>query len=132
MSTIFSRIIRGEIPCYKIAESDRFFAFLDINPLAEGHTLVVPKKETDYIFDLSDEEYAVLLLFAKRVATAIEKAVPCKRVGMAVIGLEVPHAHIHLVPIREEKDMYFSKKKLSLPPERMEDIAKSVASAFRE
>lgn len=132
MSTIFSRIIKGEIPCYKVAESDRFFAFLDINPLAEGHTLVVPKKETDYIFDLSDEEYTALLLFAKRVAAAIEKTIPCKRVGMAVIGLEVPHAHIHLVPIGEEKDMYFSKKKLSLPPERMEDIAKSVASAFRE
>lgn len=128
MATIFSRIMSGEIPCYKVAEDDRFFAFLDINPLTEGHTLVVPRRETDYVFDLSDEEFAGLMLFAKRVAAAIGKAVPCKRVGMAAIGLEVPHVHIHLIPIREEKDMYFSKEKLSLSPERMQEIAASIAS----
>ncbi|HNO71372.1 MAG TPA: HIT family protein, partial [Bacteroidia bacterium] len=99
MPTIFSKIIAGEIPCYKIAESEKYLAFLDINPLAKGHTLVIPKQETDYIFNINDEELAGLHLFAKKIAKAIEKAVPCKRIGMAVIGLEVPHAHIHLIPI---------------------------------
>ena len=111
MPTIFSRIVAGEIPCYKIAEDEKYFAFLDINPLAEGHTLVIPKAEGDYIFDMSDEAYAGLTLFAKKVAKAIEKAIPCKRVGVAVMGLEVPHTHIHLIPINKETDMYFSKEK---------------------
>ena len=107
MPSIFSRIIAGEIPSYKVAEDERHYAFLDINPMAEGHTLVVPKHEVDYIFSLSAEEYAALQLFAKRVAAAVEKAVPCKRIATAVIGLEVPHAHIHLVPINKEADMDF-------------------------
>ena len=102
MATIFSRIIAGEIPCYKVAEDERFFAFLDINPLVKGHTLVIPKQEIDYIFDLSDDDLAAMHVFAKSVARAIEKAVPCKRVGVAVMGLEVPHAHIHLIPINKE------------------------------
>ena len=110
MATIFSRIIAGEIPCYKVAENDKFFAFLDINPLVKGHTLVVPKQEVDYIFDLSDEDLAAMHVFAKQVARAIEKAFPCKKVGEAVIGLEVPHAHIHLIPIQKESDMLFSIK----------------------
>ena len=102
MATIFSRIIAGEIPCYKIAENDKFFAFMDINPVAKGHTLVVPKWENDYIFALEDDEIAEMMVFAKKVAKAIEKAIPCKRIGVAVIGLEVPHAHIHLIPITTE------------------------------
>ena len=104
MATIFSRIIAGEIPCYKVAEDERFFAFLDINPLVKGHTLVIPKQEIDYIFDLSDDDLAAMHVFAKSVARAIEKAVPCKRVGVAVMGMEVPHAHIHLIPINKESD----------------------------
>jgi len=130
MASIFSRIIAGEIPSYKVAEDDRHYAFLDINPLAEGHTLVVPKREVDYIFNLSDEEYAALHLFAKRVARAIEKSTDCKRIASAVIGLEVPHAHIHLVPINSEADMDFRKQKLSLPSERMAEIAAKIASNF--
>ena len=102
MATIFSRIVKGEIPCYKIAENKRFFAFMDINPVAVGHTLVIPKREDDYIFNLDDEELGAMMVFAKKVAKAIEKAVPCKRIGVAVIGLEVPHAHIHLIPITQE------------------------------
>ena len=109
MATIFSRIIAGEIPCYKVAEDEKNFAFLDINPVNRGHVLVVPKTENDYIFNLSDDDYASLTMFARRVAKALEQAVECKRVGVAVIGLEVPHAHIHLIPIVEEKDMYFNK-----------------------
>ena len=105
MATIFSRIIAGEIPCYKVAEDERFFAFLDINPLVKGHTLVIPKQEIDYIFDLSDDDLAAMHVFAKSVARAIEKAVPCKRVGVAVMGMEVPHAHIHLIPINEFKEI---------------------------
>jgi len=104
MATIFSRIIAGEIPCYKVAEDDRFFAFLDINPLVKGHTLVIPKQEVDYIFDLNDEDLAAMHVFAKRVALAIGKAFPCRKVGEAVLGLEVPHAHIHLIPMQNEKD----------------------------
>lgn len=130
MASIFSRIIAGEIPSYKVAEDDRHYAFLDINPLAQGHTLVVPKREVDYIFDLDDKEYADLQLFAKRVAAAIEKAVPCKRIAAAVIGLEVPHAHIHLVPINSEADMDFRKEKLQLPADTMAEIAKNIASKF--
>ena len=127
MSTIFSKIAAGEIPSYKVAEDDRFFAFLDINTVAEGHTLVIPKREEDYIFNLSDDEYAGLQLFAKRVAKALGKAIPCKRVGVAVMGLEVPHAHIHLIPINKESDMNFFGEKLQLSPERMRQIADSIA-----
>ena len=130
MPSIFSRIIAGEIPSYKVAEDERHYAFLDINPMAEGHTLVVPKHEVDYIFSLSAEEYAALQLFAKRVAAAVEKAVTCKRIATAVIGLEVPHAHIHLVPINKEADMDFRAPKLQLSPERMAEIAEAIASKF--
>ncbi|MEG1749302.1 MAG: HIT family protein [Tannerellaceae bacterium] len=111
MATLFSRIVAGEIPCHKVAEDEEFFAFLDINPLAEGHTLVIPKMEVNYIFDLDDDQLARMIIFAKKVARSIEKAIPCKRVGLTVIGLEVPHAHIHLVPINKESDMYFGKEK---------------------
>ena len=130
MATIFSKIIRGEIPSYKIAEDEKHYAFLDINPLAKGHTLVVPKKETDYIFGLNDNELSELTLFAKKVAGALEKAVPCKRVGVLVIGLEVPHAHIHLVPINKESDIYFGREKLSLTKEEFEQIAETIRAAF--
>lgn len=130
MASIFSRIIAGEIPSYKVAEDERHYAFLDINPLSEGHTLVVPKREVDYIFNLSDDEYAALQLFAKRVAAALEKSVDCKRIATAVIGLEVPHAHIHLVPIRTEGDLDFRKEKLQLSSERMAEIAATIASNF--
>lgn len=129
--TIFSRIIAGEIPCYKVAEDDSFFAFLDINPVNWGHTLVVPKKETDYIFDIDDEELARMSVFAKRVAKAIREAIPCRKVGVAVLGLEVPHAHIHLIPINEEGDMDFHKKISNPDPAKMEEIAKSIASNFK-
>lgn len=128
--TIFSKIIAGEIPCYKIAENDRFFAFLDINPLAKGHTLVVSKQETDYIFDLDDTLLSEMMVFSKRVAKAIEKAIPCKRVGVAVIGLEVPHAHIHLVPINKESDIYFGSPKLKLDNEEFKIIAQAIAEKF--
>ena len=127
MATIFSTIIAGEIPCYKVAEDEKNFAFLDINPVNKGHVLVVPKTENDYIFNLSDDDYQSLTMFARRVAKAIDKALPCKRVGVAVIGLEVPHAHIHLIPIVEEKDMYFDKQKLALPAEEMQAIAVAIA-----
>ncbi len=127
MATIFSKIIAGEIPCYKVAEDEKNFAFLDINPVNKGHVLVVPKTENDYIFNLSDDDYQSLTMFARRVAKAIDKALPCKRVGVAVIGLEVPHAHIHLIPIVEEKDMYFDKQKLTLPEEEMQAIADAIA-----
>ncbi len=126
MATIFTKIINGEIPCYKIAEDDNYFAFLDIGPLAKGHTLVIPKKEVDYFFDLDDETMKGISVFAKRVALAIEKTVECKRVGVAVLGLEVPHAHIHLVPIQSEADISFSKPKLKLSAEEMENIAQSI------
>lgn len=129
--TIFSRIIAGEIPCYKIAEDDRFFAFLDINPVNWGHTLVVPKKETDYIFDIDDDELAAMMLFAKRVARAIREAMPCRKVGVTVLGLEVPHAHIHLVPLRQEGDMDFSNKISDPDPEKMKQIAEAITEAFK-
>ncbi len=128
--TIFSKIIAGEIPCYKIAEDDRFFAFLDINPLAKGHTLIVPKLETDYIFDLDNERLSGMIVFAKRVAQAIEKAIPCKRIGLTVIGLEVPHAHIHLVPVNKESDIYFGSPKLKLESEEFQAIAKKISQNF--
>lgn len=128
MATIFSRIIQGEIPCYKIAENDKFFAFLDISPLSKGHTLVVPKHETDYIFSIEDAELGEMMIFAKHVAAAIEKAMPCKRIGVAVIGLEVPHAHIHLVPITNEGDLDFKKEHLKLSPEEFIEIQKEITS----
>lgn len=128
MPTIFSRIIAGEIPCYKIAENDKFFAFLDINPVAPGHTLIVPKKENDYIFNIDDDDFQAMHLFAKRVATGLKEAMPCKRIGVAVIGLEVPHAHIHLIPITTEADMDFHHK-LTLPAEQMQEIAAKVGEA---
>ena len=131
MATIFSRIIAGEIPSYKVAENDKFYAFLDINPLVKGHTLVVPKKEVDYIFNFSgDEELAAMHVFAKTNSLAIEKAFPCKKVGEAVIGLEVPHAHIHLIPIQKESDMLFSNPKLKLADDEFVSIAKAISSAY--
>jgi histidine triad (HIT) family protein len=130
MATIFSKIIAGEIPSYKVAEDERFYAFLDINPLVKGHTLVVPKQEVDYLFDLSDEDLAAMQVFAKKIAGAIRKAFPCLKVGEAVIGLEVPHAHIHLIPIRKESDMLFSNPKLKLSPEEFAEIAQSIRAAL--
>lgn len=128
--TIFSRIIAGEIPSYKIAENDRFYAFLDIRPMSKGHTLVVPKQETDYLFDLDDALLGDMAVFAKKVAKAIENAVSCKRVGMMVIGLEVPHAHIHLIPIQKEGDMSLANPKLQLSAEEFEEIAEKIRKAF--
>lgn len=124
--TIFSRIIAGEIPCYKIAENDKFFAFLDINPVNWGHTLIVPKKEEDYIFDISDEDLAEMMVFAKKVASAMKKAIPCRKIGVTVLGLEVPHAHIHLVPLQKEGDMDFKHKIADPDPVRMEEIASAI------
>jgi histidine triad (HIT) family protein len=128
--TIFSRIINGEIPCYKIAETEDFIAFLDVRPMAVGHTLCVPKKEIDYIFDVPDTDLAGLIVFSKRVAKALEKAVPCIRIGVAVIGLEVPHAHIHLIPLNTMADMSFRKKPVVVPSEMMAEIAKRVNQYF--
>ena len=130
MATIFSKIVAGEIPSYKVAEDDKFYAFLDINPLVKGHTLVVHKKEVDYIYDLSDEELAAMHVFAKHVALAIQKAFPCRKVGEAVIGLEVPHAHIHLIPIQNESDMLFSNPKLKLSDEEFKSIAERIHNAW--
>lgn len=127
MASIFSRIIAGEIPSYKIAENEKFYAFLDINPLQKGHTLVVPKKETDYIFDIEDNDLAEMIVFAKKVAVAVKEAIPCVKIGVAVIGLEVRHAHIHLVPMQKEGDLNFSNKKMTLPAEEMEQIAKNIS-----
>lgn len=130
MATIFSMIVAGDIPSYKVAENDQFYAFLDINPLAKGHTLVIPKREVDYFFDLSDEEIAAMQVFAKHVAAAIKAAFPCLKVGQAVLGLEVPHAHIHLVPMQSEKDMLFSNPKLKITPEEFKAIAEAIAEKF--
>ena len=130
MATIFSKIAAGEIPSYKVAENDKFYAFLDINPLVKGHTLVIPKQEVDYIFDLSDEDLAEMQVFAKKVAAAIKSAFPCIKVGQAVIGLEVPHAHIHLIPIQKESDMLFSNPKLKLTAEEFNEIAEKINAAF--
>lgn len=129
MSTIFTKIINGEIPCYKIAENENFLAFLDISPLAKGHTLVIPKKEIDYIFDIDSLIYQELWSFAQTTAKMIEKAIPCKRIGVAVIGLEVPHAHIHLVPINNVGDINFSKEKLSLSVDEMKVICDKITGA---
>lgn len=126
MSSIFTKIVNGEIPCYKIAETEDFLAFLDVFPLRKGHTLVIPKKEVDYIFDLDDESFAGLHLFSKIVANAIKQAIPCKKVGVAVVGLEVPHTHIHLVPIEAVADIDFSQPKLTIEPSEMERIAASI------
>ncbi len=128
--TIFSRIIKGEIPCYKIAENESCFAFLDINPMVRGHVLVIPKREVDYLFDLPDNELAELQLFAKRIAAAQKKVIPCQRIGQAVLGMEVPHAHIHLIPMQSEKDMLFSNPKLKLADEEFRQIAAAISSAI--
>lgn len=127
MKSIFSRIIAGEIPSYKVAEDDRFYAFLDINPLTKGHTLVVPKKEVDYLFDLDDETLQGMILFAKQVAWKIKQEIDCTRVAVVVLGLEVPHAHIHLIPIREENDVDFHRKKLKLTPDEFREIAERLS-----
>jgi histidine triad (HIT) family protein len=123
MASIFTRIVQGEIPCYKIAENENFLAFLDVNPLVKGHTLVIPKQEQDYLFDLEEHSFVGLHLFAKEVAIQLKKHIACKRVGVAVIGLEVPHAHIHLIPLNEMDDMNFNRKKLTLSPEELTTIA---------
>ncbi len=128
MSTIFTRIVKGEIPCYKVAENDKHFAFLDINPLSIGHTLVIPKEERDYIFDIDDSSIAELMVFAKKVALAVEKVVSCKRVGVVVLGLEVPHAHIHLIPIENETDISFSKERLKLSENEFNTLAEEIRS----
>lgn len=132
MPTIFSKIIRGEIPCYKIAESPECFAFLDINPLSKGHTLVVPKTEVDYIFDVEDELYQKLFVFAKKVALSIESVIKCKRVGVIVFGLDVPHAHIHLIPITKASDMSFESPKLKLSAEEFQNIALQIRTNFEK
>lgn len=127
MSTIFTKIIQGEIPCYKVAEDDLFLAFLDVNPNAKGHTLCIPKKETNKIFDIADSEYTALMLFSKKVAIALQKTIPCKRIGMAVIGLEVPHAHVHLIPLNEMDEMRFQNK-VKLTAEEFEALSKEIQS----
>lgn len=131
MATIFSRIVAGEIPCHKVAEDEEFFAFLDINPMAVGHTLVIPKKEVDYIFDMDDPVLGRMMVFAKRVARAQEAAIACKRVGLAVMGLEVPHAHIHLIPITKESDMYFGGKKLAVTQEELAGVAALIREEYK-
>lgn len=127
MASIFSKIVAGEIPSYKIAENDKFYAFLDINPLQKGHTLVIPKKEIDYIFDIEDNDLAEMIVFAKKVAKAIKEAVPCVKIGVTVIGLEVRHAHIHLIPMHKEGDLNFANPKMTLPAEEMEQLAKAIS-----
>ncbi len=129
MAGIFARIASGEIPSYKVAEDDRHFAFLDINPMVRGHVLVIPRREVDYLFDLTPEEYGALMEFARKVALKLRRAIPCKRVGVAVLGMEVSHAHIHLVPLQSEADMDFRAPKLQLPPEEMESIARAISEA---
>ena len=128
MESIFSKIVAGEIPSYKIAENDEFYAFLDIFPMTKGHTLVIPKKEIDYIFDIDDDILGRMMVFSKKIAAAIKDAVPCMRVGVAVIGLEVPHAHIHLIPINKESDMIFGNAKLKLTPDELNAIAENIKS----
>lgn len=129
--TIFSKIVKGEIPSYKVAEDENYYAFLDINPLQRGHVLVIPKIEDDYIFNLDEKTYEGLMLFARRVAIALKQAIPCKRVGVAVLGMEVPHVHVHLVPMQSEKDMLFSNPKLQLSNEEMTEIASKIASKMK-
>lgn len=131
MTSIFSKIVAGEIPCHKVAEDEEFFAFLDINPVSAGHTLVIPKTEIDYIFDIDDSVLGRMMAFAKRVAQAQEKVIPCKRVGLAVMGLEVPHAHIHLIPIQKESDMYFGGEKMQVSQEELADLAMRLRAAFK-
>ena len=128
MATIFTKIVKGEIPCYKIAEDENYFAFLDINPLREGHTLVVPKKEVDYIFDLDDKYLSGMMVFSKKVAAAIKSVIPCNRIGVAILGLEVPHAHIHLVPMDTMDDINFKNPKLKFSPEEFKDTAARISS----
>jgi histidine triad (HIT) family protein len=128
MASIFSKIVSGEIPAYKVAEDDRFLAFLDVFPLVKGHTLVIPKQETDYLFDLEDEHYRDLWLFAKKVSKGVEAAIPCRRIGVAVIGLEVPHCHIHLVPLNRVGDINFTQPKITVPAEEMAEIAEKIRS----
>jgi histidine triad (HIT) family protein len=130
MATIFSRIVRGEIPSYKVAENENCYAFLDINPLTKGHTLVVPKKEVDYLFDLDDTTLSELMLFAKQVAGSIKATIPCKRVAVVVLGLEVPHAHIHLIPINDESDVDFHREKLKLSENEFKEIAQQIAAEY--
>ncbi len=130
MASIFTKIVNDEIPAYKVAEDDNFLAFLDINPLAEGHTLVIPKQEIDYIFDIPDNTLSEMIVFAKRVAKAIEKTIPCKRIGIAVVGLEVPHAHIHLIPINNVNDVNFANPKLKLSPEELKTISEKIKLNF--
>jgi histidine triad (HIT) family protein len=130
MASIFSKIVNGEIPSYKVAEDENFLAFLDIFPLVLGHVLVIPKEETDYLFDLDNESFSGLMLFSKRVAVALKKAIPCKKVGVAVLGLEVPHAHIHLVPLNRESDINFSRPKLNLTPEEFLHISAQISREF--
>jgi histidine triad (HIT) family protein len=127
MATVFTKIIKGEIPCYKIAENDDYFAFLDINPLRAGHTLIVPKRETDYIFDLEDVYLAGMIIFSKKIAMAIKSAIPCNRIGVAILGLEVPHAHIHLVPMDTMEDINFRNPKLKFTVEEFKDIANKIS-----
>ena len=131
MATIFTKIINGEIPCYKIAEDDRYFAFLDINPLKAGHTLITPKEEIDYLFDIDDEDLAGMIVFAKKVAVAIKEAYPCNRIGVAVIGLEVPHAHIHLVPMDNMGDIDFKNPKLKFTPIEFKEIADNIGKRVK-
>jgi histidine triad (HIT) family protein len=131
MASLFSKIIAGNIPCHKIAENDEFFAFLDINPVATGHVLVVPKQETDYIFDIDDDVLGRMMAFAKRIARAQKAAIPCKRIGLAVIGLEVPHAHIHLVPVTQESDIYFDKDKLTPSQEELAATAAKIRNEYK-
>ncbi len=131
MATIFSKIVSGEIPSHKVAEDEEFFAFLDINPVAVGHTLVIPKREIDYLFDIDDTTLGRMMAFAKRVARAQEAAIPCKRIGLTVMGLEVPHAHIHLIPIQKESDMHFGGEKLKLSAEELEKIATKIWDKFK-
>jgi len=130
MASIFTRIVNGEIPCHKIAETEDYFAFLDIRPMATGHTLVIPKQEVDYIFDLEDAQLTGLHLFAKKVAKALESVVPCKRIGMAVIGIEVPHVHIHLIPLNSLQDITFTKPPVEVSPAEMAEIAAEVAKVL--
>ncbi|MCX6238995.1 MAG: HIT family protein [Bacteroidia bacterium] len=130
MASIFTKIVNGEIPCYKVAEDESYLAFLDIFPIAAGHVLVIPKVETDYLFDLDDQKFIGLMLFSKRIAKALKKAIPCKKVGVAVLGLEVPHAHIHLVPLNSESDINFSKSKLKLTVGEFTEISAKIANEF--
>lgn len=132
MPSVFTKIVKGEIPSYKVAEDENYYAFLDISPMVIGHTLVIPKKETDYIFNLEEKEYEGLWTFARKVAKAVEKAIVCKRVGIAVLGMQVPHAHIHLVPLNSESDLDFRKEKLSLSDDELKMIAEKISSAFEK